>query len=631
MQESLASRITKITGTVMVAFLILSFALWGVGDVFRNKGGSDVAARAGNQEIPMQDYERGMTIESRRIQQMLGQPVSEEALKHYGVPQRVISTLVNRSLMRQETAKLGLGVSDEAVKQDVRGDERFFGEAGKFSREHFEQFLHGYGLTEAQYVEDVRHQLATEMLMGALSARAPVTKEEVSALFAYREEQRKASLLVLPKGAAQNVGEPSAPQLEAYYEKEKERFAAPEMRSVTYLSFGIENVAHEVDLSDAALRAEYDQHKEALGPAEKRTLKQAVVEDEAKAKAIAAVLEKQKDMEVAAKEAGEEKAVSELGAVTQEELEEPNILPAEAVLAIFTLPEGGHTAPFKTVLGWHVVQVRKIEKGKIPGFEEVKAKIRESLLAEKGGDALYKLSTQVEDKLASGAKLEDVASALNLKTAKLENLNQKGKMQGEAVARIPDFGDFLAHTFKIGAGEVSELVGSPEGTKYFAVQVDGITPPRTRALAEVRDNVAEVWKDQQRRDRLKTLAEGMASTLSDGKGATLESMVSSIGGDAKVVAVGPLKRDYAEGAILPLAAVKELFALEPGKTGRAWPRADGGFVIVRADKVIAPEESKREVGEAAVAGELANGFGQDVQEQVIIHLRNTYPVREYVQ
>lgn len=622
---STLGKISKFLATSLMFLLLLSFALWGVGDVFRSSLMSNKAAEVGDSVIPLDEYQKAVSIESRRLEMQLGQPITKEMLDHYEVPAQTIAVLINQLLLKTETDRFGIRIGNDPVVKSIRQDEKFLNKEGTFDRPTFDRMLKTYGYHEKEFVEIVREDMERQLFLNAFAAVPPLTGGQAEVLYNVREQRRTSSVLTLGPKQLKDTPEPTAAELDAYYAKTKDMFATPELRKVSWLTFSTADIEHEMDFSDAALQTEYKFREDEFAAKEKRSLTQLIVQDAAKAKEVAALTANGLSLKDAAKKVGVSSDISEIGSLTRIDLASSGIIPKAVEDEIFSLEKNKATAPFQTALGWHIIEVGGIEPGKGIPFEQAKGRIKELMLADKGADLLYELSNRVDDKLAGGATLEETATELGLKKPlSVDGLVSDGKHPGEVA--LPAFGDFLVHAFSTEEGQVSEMVPDEKGGTYYVLHIDAVTPSRVRKLDEVREQVVAAWKNEQRTKLLKKLAEDTAKKLKDGA-TTLEQEAAALG--AKIMPVGPIRRDFNDNTVLPQVAVKDMFLLAPGKTGVAWPHGDG-FVILRADKVTPPDEKDRTLATAAISGELKEAAAQDIQEQMIIYLRSMHPVTQYV-
>ncbi len=134
-------------------------------------------------------------------------------------------------------------------------------------------------------------------------------------------------------------------------------------------------------VTDAAVKARYDDLV-AKFPNEKEVkLRHIVVEDEKTAKAVIKALENKTDFAKLAKEKSTDKTTAkqggELGFVAK------SILPKEMQEAVASLKVGEYSkAPVKTEFGWHVFKIDEERDAKPPKFEEAKDELKNMMAEE---------------------------------------------------------------------------------------------------------------------------------------------------------------------------------------------------------------------------------------------------------
>ena len=123
----------------------------------------------------------------------------------------------------------------------------------------------------------------------------------------------------------------------------------------------------------------------------------------------------------------------DLGTVTRNEMADPAI--AEAA---FKLEKDKVSEPVTGKLGSVVLlRVTEIEPGKIPTFEEAKAEIEKRLLKDRASGAIFDLHDKIEDELASGAKLSEIADKLKLTYQTVDQVDRKGRKPDGSTITLP--------------------------------------------------------------------------------------------------------------------------------------------------------------------------------------------------
>ena len=139
----------------LLLVLIISFAVWGIGDTFFGRPSTAVAVQVGDIEAPLQEVDRAFAIDRRAFGEQFGAPLERRQAASLGILNRSLQNVIARALVDQHRRDLGIGVSDAEVAAAIRNDQRFATD-GNLDRARFDMYLRSLGLSEAQYVEQVR-------------------------------------------------------------------------------------------------------------------------------------------------------------------------------------------------------------------------------------------------------------------------------------------------------------------------------------------------------------------------------------------------------------------------------------------------------------------------------------------
>lgn len=602
--------VVKVVTFILFGLLIASFAVWGIGDIFRGGGRVRAVAEVGDRKITDQEFSRTLSRELNRLSNRLGQRIDMEQARALGLPDQVLGQMISRVLFELKAADQGIVVTDEQVARRIQREPAFQGADGTFDRGQFLQTLRLSGLSEQEYVESLRRDLVRERLANAAVSAVSAPDALAETLYRYREEQRVARMLKVPNDSVTEVPEPDESALEAFHEEFADRFMAPELRAITLVQLRARDLASEVKVSEDDLRAEFEFRKADFAVPERRSVEQIVLPDEATAERAAKRLDEGADFAAVSEEFTGGSPI-DLGSLARGDL------PPELSESIFALEAKTISDPVQTELGWHILHVTEIEPGRPADFAAVRDRLAEELAMREAVDSIVSIANQLDDELAGGASLEAAAAALNLPVRKIETIDRNGRdAEGNPVENLPT-SRFLEVAFETQPGEESLLIETGEAD-YFVLRVDGVTPAQLRPLDQVRDEVVELWRESQRariaRERAEALAERARA------GASLEQLGSEQG--YEVTTTEPLRR-FDSGGPSPSLASK-LFQLQPGEFATI-PGNDGHILVALGEITPAdPAAHPEEVAELrdAVGASMEN----DMLDQLIASFQEDYGV-----
>jgi len=608
----------KQTGSILIKslliLLIISFGAWGIQDWLNPAISGNAVATVGQAEITPYALQRRVQQQMNRFRQVFGNQFTLEQARRFGIVEASLNELVSRSLIMEGARKLGVSISDDLVSSEIRGQEGFKGLAGSFDRDRFNRMLQSSGMSEGAYIAEIRKDKGIQHFADSLTAGADAPKVLVNAIYGYRNEKRTADVLLIEDAIIQGIPEPEQPALEAYHKENAKKFTAPEFRKLTYLSLEAETLAKEIEISEDVIKESYEARADEFNTPEKRRVMQIIVNDEALAKKAHEKLTAGGDFAGVAKEvAGLAPENLDLGVITESDL-----LPDLAKPA-FSAALGAVTAPQKSAFGWHIFKVTEMHPGGTKSLADVRDVLKQALAKEKAIDSLFDLSNRLEDKLGGGATLEEASQDLGLKVTNIDAMDSQGRdASGQPVTGVPGGGALIQAAFSVGEGEESSLTESgPEG--FFIVRVDTITAPVLKPLDTVRSEVVDAWKNAQRAEQAKDLAEKITKRLNEG--GELKVVADEAGLASKTTK--PFTRSDT-GAISDLTKelVEKVFTLGPGKA--AMSRSAEGYQVARLNGVIAASPDAD--GTAKLRNELREAIKGDVVAQLGNALKDEHGV-----
>lgn len=605
MRNSVGSIFIKV---ILFGLLILSFAIWGVEDMFRIAVGRDPVAQISGEEITQEAFDLRYR---RELAQLRANGLDDQTALAIGMPEAILDRMVDESLLGREISALDLTVSDAAIAEAIRKDPAFQNELGQFDRLRYEQTLSYMGYNEAAFVRLKRAELAQQALLSSMTAEVVLPASLTDTVFGYIGERRRFDVLPVPVDANQPVAEPEEAALKAYFEENAETYRAPELRAITFVHMSAEAMLSQVSVDDQELRDAYQASIATYTTPEKRVLTQLQFPNEDAAKAGYAALQEGKTPQDAVANGG---SVIELGNLTRDQVIDPTL--AEAA---FGAAGPGPLPPLQGLFGWVVPVVGAIEAGGTKSFEEVSGEIRVRLLQEKASDALFSLTGSVEDAIGSGSSLESAAQQYGLDVRKVEAVDANGNgADGNPVQGLPPGNKFLQTAFSEESGLESLLEEDGTGG-YYILRVESVTPSRLRTYDEVATRLREDWLAEER--LAATVAKANALAERARAGADLATLGAEI--DQTPLKGAPLTRSERNPGV-PLPVLSDAFTMSQGEI-RVSETPDG-IHIIKLEEVLPPDPANAEVLRANLSEQLAAGMEDVLLAEFQAGLRKRYEV-----
>ena len=403
------SLVGKLIMFTLFGFLIFSFAIWGIGDIFQGYGRNAVA-RVGKAEIGIEQLRTTYQNDVQNLTRQQRRQITPDMARALGLDRQALSRLVTESVLDQTAARMGLAVSDETIRQLIFADPMFRDASGNFSAARFNELLRQNNFTEQAYVREqrstiLRQQLA-EMAVGAVAA--PVALQELG--HRLRNERRSVTFARMEPSLAGEIPAPTEAQLNTFFEERKGAFRAPEQRTADILAISAETLADTGSVSDADARARYEEVKaQRFTTAETRTIQQIAFPTAEEAQAARARIDAGETFEAIAAARNVAEADLTLGTFTRTQVFDPVVREAA-----FALAQGGVSAPAASAFGPVLLRVSVVTPENVRAFEEVAAEVRAEVATSRAASQIREMHDKIEDQRAAARPLAEIAKEFNL-------------------------------------------------------------------------------------------------------------------------------------------------------------------------------------------------------------------------
>ena len=496
----------------VMGVLVISFAIWGIGDIFRGGFGQNSVATVGSTDISIEQFRQYYNDQLQRLSREARRVITPDQARAMGLGPRFLQQLIAQTALDEQARKLHLGLSNEEIAQRIRSNPAFQGPNGQFDPTRFAQLIRDLGFTEPRFVAQQRDDMLRRQIAQTVGGDLQVPEAALTALNQFQNQKRDIEYIALGPAQAANVPSPMPDEVAKFFDEHKAEFRAPESRKITLLSLSPTDVAKPGDVSDADAKAYFESHKDQFGRPEKRDMHQIVFPEAAQAQAALQEIAAGATFQQVAEKHGFKPSDTDLGLLSKSQVVDPAIADAA-----FSLPVDKVSEPIKGRFGTALVMVSKIEPGENVSFEQVAPQIKQTLAEQRARGALGELRDKVEDERASGATLAEAANKLGLKLITVEAVDRSGRdPKGQPVAALQNMPpNLIDSVFTSDVGVDNEPVTLPTGG-FVYYDVAGITPSRERTLEEVRPEVEARWRAEQIAKHLTELTDQMLAKLKAG-------------------------------------------------------------------------------------------------------------------
>ncbi|MBI4478552.1 MAG: peptidyl-prolyl cis-trans isomerase [Acidobacteria bacterium] len=585
-RRDLAIRILVGTILVMVSVTMVITLIPGLTGVGLDPTVNAVVAEVGGEKITAFDLQQRLLQISRMNQ------IPSDMMGLY--TDQVLKEMVLEKVTLQEGKRLGVQVPEAELASQLRRDPDLFPGGNFVGQQQYEDMIFSrFGSGVEQFEQRYREAIVVDKLRAMVTDSVAVSPEEVRAAFYRDNEKIVLSYVFIDPGDFKKEIHPTTADLQAYYQKNKDRYLVPEKRSVKILLVVSARVREASSISEAELRKYYEDRKDNFRNDERVLVSHILLQapqnepaqvEQAKKKAaeLLAKLKKGADFAALAKENSQDQVSAVKGGDVGWIVRNQTV--PEFEKAAFELPPGGTISDLvQTVYGIHILKVMAHEAARLRPFEEVRAEIESALLEERVQGELPGIAEQAAAALRrSPNEIEALAEKSHALVVTPPPLSQE--------VQIPGIGEAQAlqqEIFLLEKGQVSQPV--PVAGGYAVALLSDILPAHPGEFAEVQEKVQADAVEEQARSRATSKADELAKLLAQQDKKDLKKATRALG--LTVNTSQPITRD---STIPSLGVAKEIdpktFERQIGEI--AGPLAvRGGHFVYQVDSRQMPSDA----------------------------------------
>ncbi len=575
MLGALRNSVNTWTAKILLALLVISFAAWGISDVFINRTATTVAT-VGEAEISTQEFATALSDNIRDLQRRTGRAISVSEAREAGLDQMVMARITTQAALDEEARAFGISASPAAIRTAIENSPAFQNISGQFDRFSYESRLQYQGLNTREFEETVREDLSREAMLQVVGVGTSAPRVLAETLHRFRAEQRVFEYIALDLDSAPDPGEPTAEQLAAFHKDNAAQFSAPEYRKINAAWMTDTTIAAGIEIEQDRIVQAYGARSAEFTTPATRTVDQLLFKTEEAATAAETRISGGEPFGKVAQEIGGEAALTSLGTVPRSGL--PEVL----ANAAFDAKEPGVIGPVKTVFGWTLLNISAVQLESIRPLEDVQDQIRNDLALIEARTLMGEESVAFDDEIAGGASLQEVANRTVATYLTLDAVDENGlDSEGNAITTLPTVPGFLTSVFGASVDEDPIMIEA-DGGGIYAFKVEEITEAALRDLDTVKDEVTAAWQRAQREQALIGQAAAIKTRLEAGE--TLADIAEER--EATTAKSPPLRRSSSSGVVSEAITAK-MFASAIGDAieGSA-ATGDGSYLIGTLAEIV---------------------------------------------
>ena len=576
---------------VILALVLIPFALFGI-DSYLNQAGNNLSiAKVDGYKIALPEYNRAIENVRNRIMSE-GKKVDPAMFDSFEFKESVVDGLITKQLINNDIKKSQFKITDQQLSQYIIGMPDFQKD-GKFSQELYDKVLQNNQLNPKKFEESIRNDLLIQQVRDGLQKLTFIPPNNLTETLKATSQQREVTVAEFKTKEYMAKANISEKDMQAFYDQNKSKFLAPEQVKAEFVVFSLTSILPSITVSEDEVKAFYKTNADKYQNQQQREAshiliaasKNAAPAEKAKAKAkaedvLGQIKRNPKQFEELATKYSQDpesaKKGGDLGAFGRGMMVKP------FDDAVFSMKVNEISGIVESDFGYHIIKLTRVI-GEGGGFDAIKPQIKAELIYQKAQDKYAALAEDFSNKVyEQSSSLDVVSKKFNLPIQKTDWISQN------------ESDKFFKNEALMNALYSKESIKDRRNTEAIEVTPNNLISARvvdykaqsTKPFAEVKKSIEDYLKFEAAKKLVATEGEAALKSVADAS--------RKIDWQATVL----VDRKNTKG--LSQAITNQAYKMPTDKLPSYSGFVDGnnGYVIIKVSKVAFPnddnEENKKE-------------------------------------
>ena len=572
---------------IILALILVPFALFGI-DSYLNQAGNNLSiAKVNGYKIALPEYNRAIENVRNRIMSE-GKKVDPAMFDSFEFKESVIDGLITKQLLNNDIKKSRFRITDQQLSQYIIGMPEFQKD-GKFSQEIYDKVLQNNQLTPKKFEESIRNDLLIQQVRDGLQKLTFIPPSNLEETLKATSQQREISIAEFKTKEHMAKANIAEKDMQAFYDQNKSKFLAPEQVKAEFVVFSLANILPTINVTEDEIKSFYKTNADKYQNQQQREAshiliaasKNAPPAEKAKAKAKAEDILNQirkspKQFEELATKYSQDpesaKKGGDLGAFGRGMMVKP------FDDAVFSMKVNEISNIVESDFGYHIIKLTKVI-GEGGGFDSMRPQIKAELIYQKGQEKFAALAEEFSNKVyEQSSSLDAVSKKFNLPIQKTDWISRN------------DSDKFFKNETLMSALYSKESIKDRRNTEAIEVTPNNLISARvvdykaqsTKPFVDVKKNIEDYLKFESAKKTVAKEGEAVLKSLADTS--------QKINWQPSALVDRKNTKDFSD------AVINHAYKMPTDKLPSYSGFMDGnnGYIIVKVNKVAFPNDSNEE-------------------------------------
>ena len=246
MLDIIRNLVSSIFGKILLAIMVLSFALWGVGDIL-SSGNSQLAAKVGNEKISLDEFYIKFQQTVRDYNQNTNSNLSLKEAYELQLHNLLLQDLIYSKMVNDYAKKRGIYLNEESLKSVISNLDEFKDSNKIFSSTKYKNFILNNFQSEEAFLREIENSIFQGIIFENFNADNYINDAIINKLYDYEGEKRTISYFLLNKNEVKI--DTNNNLINDYYLDNKSNYLIPEKTIIDFIEVNINDFKRKENIN----------------------------------------------------------------------------------------------------------------------------------------------------------------------------------------------------------------------------------------------------------------------------------------------------------------------------------------------------------------------------------------------
>lgn len=254
---------------IILALIIVPFALFGIDSYFSHRASDDTIATVNGSKISRIAFEDAIKEQRAILAASMGANFDPRIFDEPKIRMSILNGMIKQRLLLGAAHDAGLAVSKVQLASFI-GSISAFQENNQFSVDRYKERLRQQGMTVPGFEQRARQEILIDDMRAPFSRSAVMSEQVAKKVMADMSQRREISQYEISPAAYLSQVAITPQQIKAYYDKHKVDYTVPAQGRFQYAVLALNDIARRIVVSPAEIAQYYNQNLSKFSEPEQR-------------------------------------------------------------------------------------------------------------------------------------------------------------------------------------------------------------------------------------------------------------------------------------------------------------------------------------------------------------------------